>query len=255
MVKSVLVTGAAGRIGTCLTEGLPDHGHTLRLLDRDPIDHPSFETFRGDVTDPEVLERAMTGVDAVVHLAGVAATSAPWEQVLPANIEGTYQVFEAARRAGVERVIYASSNHAAGFTRRQESVPADTPVAPDSLYGVSKAYGEALGRFYADRYGLRVAALRIGSFRSRPTVPRALSTWLSPGDMVRLTHACLTAPDLTYAIVWGVSANTRNWWDHTAGRALGYEPQDDAEVYAAELEELDPGDPEYAWVGGRVVEA
>ncbi|MEO3810063.1 NAD(P)-dependent oxidoreductase [Sphaerisporangium sp. B11E5] len=255
MVKSVLVTGAAGRIGTCLTEGLPDHGHTLRLLDREPLDHPRFETIRGDVNDLDLLERAMKDVGAVVHMAGVAATSAPWEKVLSANIEGTYHVFEAARRAGVERVIFASSNHAAGFTRRQPGVPADTPVAPDSLYGVSKAYGEALGRFYADRYGLRVAALRIGSFAPRPMLPRGLSTWLSPGDMVRLTQACLTSPDLTYAIVWGVSANTRNWWDHAAGRALGYEPQDDAEAYAAEFEEMDTGDPEYAWLGGCVVEA
>lgn len=255
MVKSVLVTGAAGRIGTCLTEGLPEYGHTLRLLDREPLDHPEFETIRGDITDPDVLERAMKGVGAVVHLAGVPSTSAPWERVMPANIEGTYQVFEAARRAGVERVVFASSNHAAGFVPRQDSVPADVAVAPDSLYGVSKAFGEALGRFYTDRYGMRVAALRIGTFAPRPPLPRALSTWLSPGDMVRLTHACLTSPDLTYAVVWGVSANTRNWWDHAAGRALGYEPRDDAEAYAAQLPELAPDDPEYAWLGGRVVEA
>src|SRR5690349_21816296 len=144
MVNNVLVTGAAGRIGSCLTSGLPAHGHTLRLLDRTPIDHPEFQTIRGDITDPAVVERAMKGVTAVVHLAGVPSTGASFEEVLRANIEGTYHVIEAARQAGVERFVYASSNHAAGFTPRQELVPADTPVAPDSHYGVSKAYGEAL---------------------------------------------------------------------------------------------------------------
>ncbi|GAA3811363.1 NAD(P)-dependent oxidoreductase [Sphaerisporangium flaviroseum] len=255
MVKNVLVTGAAGRIGVCLTDGLPQYGHTLRLLDRMPIDRTDHEVVRCDVTDAGALRSAMDGVTAVVHLAGVPSTSATFEELLTANIEGTYRVFEAARLAGVERVVYASSNHAVGFTPREELAPADTPVAPDSHYGVSKAYGEALGRYYSDRYGMRVAALRIGSFRPRPKLPRELSTWISLGDMVRLVHACLTSPDLTYATVWGVSANTRNWWDHAAGTALGYEPRDDAEEYAAELGELDRDDPDYAWVGGRVVES
>ncbi|MET8155177.1 NAD(P)-dependent oxidoreductase [Sphaerisporangium sp. NPDC005289] len=249
------MTGAAGRIGACLTSGLPEYGHTLRLLDRTPMEHERFEVICGDIADPAVLDRAMKGVSAVVHLAGVPSTGATFEEALTANIEGTYHVMEAARQAGVERFVYASSNHAAGFTPRRESVPADTPVAPDSHYGVSKAYGEALGRYYSDRYGMRVACLRIGTFEQRPPSPRALSTWLSPGDMVRLAHACLTSPDLTYAVVWGVSANTRNWWDLSAGRALGYEPVDDAEAYAAELAELDASDPEYAWLGGRVVES
>ncbi|WP_248960336.1 NAD-dependent epimerase/dehydratase family protein [Sphaerisporangium perillae] len=253
MVKNVLVTGAAGRIGACLTAGLPEYGHSLRLLDRTPIDQDRYEAICGDILDPAVLERAMKGVSAVVHLAGVPSTDATFEEVLAANIEGTYRVFDAARQAGVQRVVYASSNHAAGFTPRQELVPADTPVAPDSHYGVSKAYGEALGRYYSDRYGMGVAALRIGTFEDLPPGPRALSTWISPGDMVRLVHACLSAPDLTYAVVWGVSANTRNWWDLATGRALGYEPVDDAEAYADGMPELDPADPEYAWLGGRVV--
>ncbi|WP_424535299.1 NAD-dependent epimerase/dehydratase family protein [Sphaerisporangium viridialbum] len=257
MVKNILVTGAAGSIGACLTSGLPEYGHTLRLLDRTPIhnaDSSQHEVICGDISDPAVLEQAMKGITAVVHLAGIPSTSATFEELLTANIEGTYLVFEAARRAGVERVVYASSNHSVGFTPRGELVPADTPVAPDSHYGVSKAYGEALGRYYSDRYGMRVAALRIGTFDRRPPNARALATWISPGDMVRLVHACLTAPDLTYAPVWGVSANTRAWWDPAQGAALGYEPRDDAEVYAAEFPELDHADPEYAWVGGRVIE-
>ncbi|MDH2425179.1 NAD(P)-dependent oxidoreductase [Sphaerisporangium sp. TRM90804] len=254
-VKNVLLTGAAGRIGTCLTAGLPEHGYTLRLLDRRPVEDTLHETIVGDVDDPAVLARAVEGVDAVVHMAGNASPKAGWEEVLGANIDATYRVFEAARRAGVERVVFASSNHAAGFTRRQELVAPDTPVAPDSLYGVSKAYGEALGRYYSDRYGMRVASLRIGSFCPEPVNARTLSTWISPADMVRLMHACLTAPELTYAVLWGVSANTRNWWDLGPGRALGYHPRDDAEPYADRMPELDQDDPEYAWLGGRVVES
>ncbi|MGI5491709.1 NAD-dependent epimerase/dehydratase family protein [Microtetraspora malaysiensis] len=250
-----LITGAGGRIGACLRRGLPTLGHRLRLTDRTPIEDAGVDQVVGDITDPATLARAMEGVRAVVHLAGDPSTAASFESVLDANIEGTYRVFEAARLAGVERIVFASSNHAAGFTPRQECAPADTPVRPDSLYGVSKAYGEALGRYYADRYGMRVACLRIGSFEPRPPDARALSTWLSPGDMVRLAHACLTAPDLTYALVWGVSANSRGWLDLEPGRALGYHPCDDAEAYAAELPELDAADPDYAWLGGRTVES
>ncbi|WP_067178612.1 NAD-dependent epimerase/dehydratase family protein [Microtetraspora niveoalba] len=252
---ATLITGAAGRIGACLRRGLPELGHRLRLTDRIPIEEHGVDQIVGDITDPATLAAAMEGVHAVVHLAGDPSTSASFESVLAANIEGTYRVFEAARSAGVERVVFASSNHAAGFTPRQESAPADTPARPDSLYGVSKVYGEALGRYYADRYGIRVACLRIGSFEPRPPDARALSTWLSPGDMVRLAHACLTAPELTYALVWGVSANTRGWLDLEPGRALGYHPQDDAEVYAAEFAGLDPADPDHAWLGGRTVES
>ncbi|RCG32532.1 NAD(P)-dependent oxidoreductase [Sphaerisporangium album] len=253
MAEHVLVTGAAGRIGRCLADGLPAHGHTLRLLDMVPIEDTPHEVVVGDITDPAVLERAMKGVTAVVHLAGIPSTSASFERLLTANIEGTYRVFEAARAAGAGRLVYASSNHAVGFVPRSEMAPADPPIAPDSHYGVSKAYGEALGRYYADRYGMRVASLRIGTFAPRPPSPRSLSTWISPGDMVRLVQACLTAPDLTYAAVWGVSANTRRWWDLSVGRALGYEPEDDAEAYAEGMPELDPDDPEYAYVGGNVV--
>ena len=122
------------------------------------------------------------------------------------------------------RVVCASSNHAAGFTPVGAELPADLPPRPDTLYGVSKVFGEALGRYYAERYGLQVACLRIGTFTDRPRDMRTLSTWLSPDDCARLVDACLRSPDLTYAIVWGVSANTRRTWSLDAGRALGYEP-------------------------------
>jgi uronate dehydrogenase len=227
---NVLLTGAAGRIGAMLREGLPSCGVRLRLFDREPL--PGGVV--GDVTDPYALDRACADVDAVVHLAG-QATEAPWPRVREANIEGTFQIFEAARRHGVRRVVFASSNHAVGFTPRAEDLAADTPVRPDTLYGVSKAFGEALARYYVDRYDMQVACLRIGTCASTPPDHRSLATWLSPGDCTRLVHAALVAPGLTYARVWGVSANTRRWWSLDAGWAIGFEPVDDAETYVDQL--------------------
>lgn len=239
----VLLTGAAGTIGTALRERLPALGWELRAFDRDATP----DGLVGDVTSPADLDAALAGVDAIVHLAG-QPTEAPWPVIREANIEGTFQVFEAARRAGVRRVVYASSNHAVGFTPVGTEQPADLPPRPDTLYGVSKVFGEALGRYYADRYGMQVACLRIGTFGPQPTHLRSLSTWLSPDDCARLVDVALRAPDLDYAIVWGVSDNTRRTWSLEAGRRLGYVPSDDAERYAAEV---DMGEhPSDAFLGG-----
>ncbi len=241
---TVLVTGAAGSIGTALLERLPGLGWTLLPFDRVPVRGGTV----GDVTSAADLDGAMREVSAIVHLAG-QPTEAPWPVVREANIEGTFQVFEAARRAGVVRVVYASSNHAAGFTPVTEGLPAATPPRPDTLYGVSKVFGEALGRLYADRYGMQVACLRIGTFAPAPPDQRSLSTWLSPADCARLVDACLRAPALTYALVWGVSANRRRTWSLAEGRELGYEPQDDAEAF---LDTVPQGSdfPSDALVGG-----
>jgi Nucleoside-diphosphate-sugar epimerases len=244
-MSTVLLTGAAGRIGTALRERLPAHGWTVRGFDR----AAAPDTLVGDITSPLDLDGAMSGVDAVAHFAG-QPTEAPWPVVRDANVEGTLQVFEAARRAGVRRVVYASSIHAVGFTPLEHAeLPADLPPRPDTLYGVSKVFAEGLGRYYVDRYGMQVACLRIGTFADRPDHPRSLATWLSPGDAARLVAACLDAPDLTYALVWGISANTRRTWSLDAGRALGYEPVDDAESYAGEIEDGQP-DPSDQFIGG-----
>ncbi|WP_308460686.1 NAD(P)-dependent oxidoreductase [Streptomyces sp. Ru72] len=191
-----------------------------------------------------------------VHLAGIAHED-DFAALLHANIDGTYQVFEAARRAGAGRVLYASSNHAVGRHEAPAVLDGAARVRPDTLYGVSKAFGEALGSYYADRHGMAVACLRIGSCFERPTELRHLATWLSPGDAVRLTDALLRAPGLRYATVNGISANTRAWWELNSARALGYKPRDDAERYAAELlasfgGPLSPSDPDAAYVGGRM---
>ncbi|MDQ2749021.1 MAG: NAD(P)-dependent oxidoreductase [Actinomycetota bacterium] len=242
---TVVITGAAGTIGSAVAARLPAYGWTVRLFDRVPIDGGLL----GDITVPADLDAAMDGASAVVHLAGVP-TEVPWPVLREANIDGTIGVFEAARRNRVPRIIYASSIHAAGFTLAAEpNLPADTPARPDTLYGVSKVFGEALGRYYADRYGLQVACLRIGTFAATPPDRWALSNWLSPDDCGRLVDACLRSARLGYALVWGISANTRRTWSLDEGYALGYQPRDDAEDYADSVPAGRPY-PSDAFVGG-----
>ncbi len=241
----VLVTGAAGRIGRSLCADLPEHGWRVRGFDRSPVDGG----ITGDIRDPAALDAALYGASAVVHLAG-QPTEAPWPVIRDANIEGTLQVFEAARRNGVRRIVFASSNHATGFTPVAPELPVDGPARPDTLYGVSKVFGEALGHYYADRYGLQVACVRIGTFADRPRSSRALATWLSPGDCARLVDACLRAENLSYALLWGVSANTRRTWRLDDAYALGYRPRDDAEAFAGEITE-GPNHPADSYVGGE----
>ena len=259
MTPVVLVTGAAGQIGTVLRGGLPAHGWALRCVDVVPVPdvRPGEEHLVADVTDLAAMADAVDGVSAVVHLAGISS-EAPWEAILHANIQGTYAVLEAARRAGVPRVVLASSNHATGFTPRPAAGPLrefDGPSRPDTYYGVSKVTLEALGSLYADRYEMDVVCLRIGTAAAEPTTTRHLATWLSPDDTVSLVDAALRAPSPGFAVVWGISANTRGWWDLSAARALGYEPADDAEVYAEALvesgREPDPADPVHGRVGGE----
>jgi uronate dehydrogenase len=252
---TLLLTGAAGGVGTFLRERLPAYGYQLRLLDRTPIDDAP-DAVTADLNDTEALAAAVRGVDAIVHLAGLS-TEAPFQDILRANIEGTYQLYEAARAAGVGRVVYASSNHAVGFTERPadgSDVPAETPLRPDTYYGLSKCFGENLAQLYADRYGVSTVSLRIGSCFARPRSVRMLDTWLSPDDCGRLVHAALTAPITGHVPVYGISANTRAWWDLAPARKLGYEPQDDSEVFAdeviAEHGPLSPEDPEYRYLGG-----
>ena len=259
MSGPVLMTGAAGRIGTVLRGGLPGRGWVLRCLDVVPVAdvRPGEEHVVADVTDLAAMVDATRGAAAVVHLAGISGEST-WPEISSANIEGTYCALEAARLAGVARVVLASSNHATGYTPRpaSELLPeADAPPRPDTYYGVSKVAMEALGSLYADRYGMDVVCLRIGSALPEPTSTRHLSTWLSPADTVALVDAALSSPSPGFAVVWGVSGNTRGWWDLTAARALGYQPADDAEVYAEALTEAhgepDLADPVHGRVGGE----
>ena len=257
--RRVLVTGAEGTIGTAVREHLADR-YELRALTKEPADFPSHAA---DIADLEAILPAFAGVDAVVHLAASPAVETPWEEILPNNLVGTYNVFEAARRAGVGRVVFASSNHAIGGYEL-DGAPGlyalDDPrvydhtvvVRPDSLYGVSKVYGEALGRLYADRDGIAVVCLRIGAVRAGddPTAPEVLASspallnlateevrrqrmravWLSRRDCAELIGRALDA-DIRWAVVYGISNNPRQFWDLSHAReVLGYEPRDAAPV-------------------------
>ncbi len=237
-MKRIMITGAAGKIGSVLRKELRRSYPLIRLLDIAPLGSPESgeEVCAVDIRDAAALEKAMAGIDCVVHLAGMSV-EAPWEQVLPLNIEGCYNVFEAARRSGVRRIVFASSNHAIGFHRRERFIDTNVVPRPDTRYGVSKVFGEALGRLYADKYGLSVACLRIGSFLTpdRPTDARQLLTWISHRDMAQLVRRCIDHPDYHFVIVYGVSNNLRSRWDNSNVKFLGYRPQDDAEVFAAEI--------------------
>jgi uronate dehydrogenase len=256
----ILMTGAAGGVGTFLRAGLADLGWQVRGFDLVTPDEPgATEWVAGDVGDAAALEAAMRDVDVVVHLAGIPVED-HFERILKSNIDGTYQVFDAAVRAGVPRVLAASSNHAVGYYERADfrdaPIGVDVRPKPDTYYGVSKVFVEAIGSFYADRHGLRVACVRIGSCFEQPHSRRMLDTWLSPADATRLFHTLATAPDLRYEIVYGISANKTAWWDLEPARRLGYEPQDDSDVFAEKIEAAadkapDPDDPEYRYLGGR----
>lgn len=234
----VLITGAAGNIGRTLRVHLKGRYALLRLTDIAPQEDagPGEEVAGVDIGDMAALENSMRGIDCVIHLAGVPE-EAPWDKVLPLNIEGCYNVFEAARRAGVRRVVFASSNHAVGFHRRETFIDTRVEPRPDGRYGVSKVFGEAVGRLYADKYGLSVACLRIGSFRpdNRPSESRHLLTWISHRDMAQLAIRCVEHPGYHFAVVYGVSNNLRNRWDNTPAKFLGYRPQDNAEDFAAQV--------------------
>jgi uronate dehydrogenase len=260
--RTVLITGAAGGVGTLMRGFLPAYGYELRLLDLVPIDGEP-DAITADLADKEAMREAVRGVDAILHFGGISL-EAPFEKILHANIIGTHNLYEAAREEGVRRVIFASSNHAVGFTPRPQGeaplgssalIPVDTPHRPDTFYGLSKAFGEDLAQFYWDKHGMETVSVRIGSCFMEPTSVRMLSVWLSPSDCARLLHAALAAENVGHTVIYGSSANTRLWWDLSTARALGYEPQDDSEQYAekliAEQGELEPDNPDHACLGGH----
>jgi uronate dehydrogenase len=234
-MKRVLITGAAGSIGSYL-RGTLRGKYLLRLSDVQNIETlaEGEEFVAADVTDSNALPSLMEDVHGIVHLGGVPREDA-WEPILDVNIVGTYNVFEAARQEGVERFIFASSNHAIGFYPRAQRIDTDVTVRPDSRYGVSKAFAEALGSLYADKYGLRVMCIRIGNVADEPVDVRRLSIWVSPRDLSQLVEIGLEHPDMRYEIVYGVSDNARGWWDNTNAERLGYAPRDRSEDYAEKV--------------------
>jgi uronate dehydrogenase len=253
-MQKVLVTGATGGIGTRLRKLLRGVYPDIRWSDlAPPADLAPGETFvRADLAALSEVERAVDGVQGIVHLGGFSVEG-PWETILNANIIGCYNLFEAARRGGVERIVFASSNHAVGFYPRQRRIGVEAPVRPDSRYGVSKAFGEALAALYAFKHGLRVTCLRIGNVADTPVDKRRLAIWLLPEDLVQLIRIGLEHPDIRYEIFYGASDNARGWWDNAAAFRFGYRPQGRAEDHAAAAlaaEARLPADPVGGWYQG-----
>jgi uronate dehydrogenase len=253
-MQTVLVTGAAGGIGTRLRALLKGVYPDIRLSDlKRPADLAADERFvAADLANMEEVERAVAGVNGIVHLGGFSVEG-PWETILQSNIIGCYNLFEAARRHGVERVVFASSNHAVGFYPRQRKIGIDEPVRPDSRYGVSKAFGEALAALYAYKHGLKVTSIRIGNFGDVPIDRRRLSIWISPEDLLQLIRIGLEHPDIRCEIFFGASDNARAWWDNGSAFRFGYRPQGRAEDHSAQALAADarlPPDPIGDWYQG-----
>ena len=257
-MKRVLITGAAGDIGGRLRKLLSGVYPVLRLSDIRPLGDcgENEELDRSDLTDLDAVTEMCREVDGIIHLGGFPHENS-WEVIRDANITGCYNLFEAARRQGVKRVVFASSNHAVGFYRRDQTIGPDVTPLPDSYYGVSKAFGESLGALYNRKHGLGVLCIRIGNVNDKPLDKRRLSIWISPRDLAQLARIGLEHPEIDFKIVYGASDNARSWWDNSAAAALGYRPQDRAEDYAEEVlakePPAEPGDPAEVYQGGTFV--
>jgi uronate dehydrogenase len=251
--KPVLLTGASGALGRMLTRELGALGWRLVLTDIKPFPDtvPAGARFTAaDLEDGVTMLRLAEGCGAIIHLGGVSSEH-PFEQVIGPNIRGLYHIYEAARREKA-RVIFASSNHAVGFHERTASIPADTQFLPDGYYGLSKAYGELMGRLYWFKHGVESVNIRIGSAFPEPVNARMLASWMSYPDLARLVQRCVLTPKTGHAVVWGASRNARmTWWRADDRAALGWEPQDSADPFTAQLAAVVSGDPvEERYMGG-----
>jgi uronate dehydrogenase len=252
-VKTVLITGAAGDIGRRLAPLLADT-YRLRLSDLKPPAGiaPGTEFVKADLADLGEVEAAVAGVEGIVHLGGYSIEG-PWETILSANIVGCYNLFEAAHRHGVERIVFASSNHAVGFYPRSHKIRTDVTLRPDTRYGVSKAFGEAVGALYSFKHGMRVTCLRIGNVADAPVDRRRLSIWISPADLAQLVRIGLDHPDLRFEVFYGASDNERAWWDNSNARRYGYRPTGRGEAHrdgALAADAGRPPDPIADWYQG-----
>lgn len=252
-MKTLLVTGAAGRIGSFLRPELQGK-YKLRLSDIVPIRdlHPGETFVKADIAKLDDMLKVTRGVDAVVHFGGQSG-EASFEAILEANIVGFYNTLEAARRNGVKRFLVATSNHAVGFYRCDETIDHRVYPKPDSRYGVSKVFNEALASLYADRYGMQMFCMRIGNVNRSPIDRRRLAIWISGRDMAQLVTLGVEHPDIKFEVVYGISDNRRAWFDNANARRLGYRPQDKSEDYADDVMQRSPpltDDPADVFQGG-----
>ncbi len=241
----LLITGAAGNLGKVLREGLAPLATTLRLTDRNNMGSAADneEIIEAELGDFDAMLKIVEGCDAVVHF-GAAPLERPWEEILDSSIKGGYNIYEAARRHGIKRIVYASSIHAVGYIRREEGADTDTPHRPDSLYGVSKCFVEDLALMYFHKFGIESACLRINSCFPEPADRRHLSTWMSFKDLVQLVERCLLAERIGHSVIYGISDNRERFFSNDKVRHIGYLPKDSAEDYREKVEaKTEPGDP------------
>ncbi|MFG6138748.1 NAD-dependent epimerase/dehydratase family protein [Halomonas sp. B23F22_10] len=258
MLNRILVTGAAGGLGKAIRPHLSRLAHKVRLSDVADLGEAAEheELVPCDLADASAVNALVADCDGVIHLGGVSVEK-PWEGILQSNIIGAYNLYEAARNLGKPRIVFASSNHTIGFYPRTTRIDGRVPHRPDSLYGVSKCFGEDLASLYHDKFGVETLSVRIGSCFPRPADTRMLATWLSVEDFVALLERAFAAPKLAYTVVYGVSANAERWWDNSQAAFLGWTPRDSSEPWRAEVEaeagEIDPDDPAVVYQGGKFV--
>lgn len=254
----LLITGAAGALGSVLRDGLAPLASTIRLTDRASISptRSNEEIMLAELADFAAVMDVIEGCDAIVHF-GAAPMERPWEEILDSSIKGGYNVYEAARRHGIKRIVYASSIHAVGYLRREGGADTQTEHRPDTLYGLSKCFVEDLARLYFDKFGIESALLRINSCYPEPADRRHLATWLSFPDLVQLVSRCLLAERVGWTVVYGISDNRERFFSNEKAAHLGYQPQDSAEEYREHVEARtpvgDPRDPAIEYVGGFLV--
>ena len=253
--KKLVLTGAAGRLGSYLREPLSALCDTLVTSDlADDIGalYPGEVYVRADLADADAILELLAGADMVIHF-GAIGDEAPFEDILQANIRGAYNVWEAAYKQGLNRVVYASSIHAVGMYPKNQRIDTEVAHRPDTFYGLAKCFAEDLGRLYWDKRGLESVHLRILSC-AQVTSARALGTWLSYDDLVQLVTRAIDTPVTGFSIIYGVSDNDRNPVDNSKAKHLGYRPKDNAEQFAADIlaqePAADPQDPAVACHGG-----
>ncbi len=252
--RRLLMTGAAGGLGRVLRAPLREWADVVRLSDRADLGpaEPGEELVVADLTDGKAVHAMLEGVDAVVHFGGVSLES-PFADLVGPNIIGLNHLYEAAHDHGVRRIVYASSSHVVGFYRQTDVVDTDVPLRPDCLYAVTKCFGEALSRYYYDRFGLETVCLRIGSSFAEPRNPRMMVSLLTYDDAVELVRCALFTPRVDHSIVYGVSDNDVTWWDNHRATHLGFHPKGSSRAFADRFPPtpLEPNDtPERIYQGG-----
>lgn len=254
-MERLLITGAAGGLGTEMRTRLKHLAPVLRLSDIGDLGEAAAneELVTCDLGDKAAVEDLVKGCDGIVHFGGVA-TEQPWEPIKNANIDGMVNLYEAARKHGNPRIVFASSNHAIGFYRQDQRIDNTVYPRPDGLYGISKVFGEAVASMYHDKFGIETAVVRIGSCFPQPTTHRMLSTWLSYADFALMIERIFDVPKLGCPIIYGRSANTARFWDNANVDWLGWQPRDNGEDHRerinAEVARPDADAPEVVWQGG-----